>query len=408
MAAGLAVMLAGCGTAASTSASAKNHPVTITFDAMEYSAAANKFFPKFAQEFEKLHPNIKVKVRVINWAAGQQVLNTEIGGGNPPDVAIIGTRWLPGYVKDGLIQPLTSFMTPSFAHEFYSAALNSVKYNGVQYSLPEAMSVRLLIYNKNLFKKAGIAGPPKTWTQLAADAIAIHKKTGQSGYALVGSQVETSLDYWYTMWGFGGNILKGTKGTANSPADVKALQFLVNLIHSGGTQPSVTASTRSGLEPVFASGKIGMMIDGPWLVPLALANKIPIGVANIPSQPGVAAANPAITDSFVMFKNSHEKASWEFAKFMFTKSVRAYFDKAEGMLPTMSLDGSEPYFRNSPEFSPYLKALAGSTRFEPVVPGFQSVSLAYTNAVEAAYSGALSPQAALNQAEPKVTAALKK
>lgn len=410
VAASLSILLAGCGTAAGSTpaASGKKQPVTITFDAMEYSAAANQFFPKFAKEFEATHPNIKVNVRVINWAAGEQVLNTEIGGGNPPDVAIIGTRWLPGYVNDGLIQPLTSFMTPSFSNQFYSAALKSVQYKGVQYSLPEAMSVRLMVYNKNLFKKAGITSPPKTWTQLAADAVTIHKATGQSGYALVGSQVETSLDYWYAMWGFGGKIFNGNQGAATSPADVNALQFLVNLIHSGGTEPNVTASTRSALEPVFSAGKIGMMIDGPWLVAEALANHLPVGVASIPSQPGIPAKNPAITDSFVMFKNSHEKASWEFMKFMFTKPVRTLFDKAEGMLPTMKIVGQEPFFQKSPVFSPYLKALNGPTRFEPVVPGFQAVSLAYTNAVESAYSGALSPKAALQLANPKITAALKK
>lgn len=411
---GVSALLMVCGMASAAArpvSAAKTQPVTITFDAMEYSAAALKFFPRFAREFEASHPNIKVNVRVISWSSGEQVLNTEIGAGHAPNVAIIGTRWLPGYVNDGLIQPLTSYMTPSFTREFYPAALDSVKYKGTVYALPEAMSVRLLVYNKNLFKKAGITSPPKTWTQLAADAIKIHKTTGQSGYALVGSQVETSLDYWYAMWGFGGKIFSGTSGSAAaSPADVKALQFLVNLIHNGGTEPSVTASTRSGLEPVFAAGKIGMMIDGPWLVADALAAKLPVGVASVPSQPGVPAKNVAITDSFVMFKNSskaQEKAAWEFTKFMFTKPVRTYFDKAEGMLPTMKIVGEEPFFRTSSEFAPYLKALNGPTRFEPVVPGFQAVSLAYTNAVEAAYSGSLTPKVALQQAAPKITAALK-
>lgn len=402
------VLMVGCGSTVSNNSSAggKGNPVTISFDAMEYSSASNQYFPKFVKEFEALHPNIKVNLKVINWSAGQQVLNTEIGGGHPPDVAIIGTRWLPGYVNDGLIQPLTKFLTPSMRSQFYPAALDSLKYKGVQDALPEAMSVRLLIYNKKLFTAAGISTPPKTWTQLSQDAAKIHQATGQSGYALVGSQVETSLDYWYTMWGFGGHILSGHTATATAPGDVKALQYLVNLIHQGGTEPNVTASTRVGLESVFASGKIGMMIDGPWLVKEALANHVQVGVASLPSQPGVPQRNPVITDSFVMFKNKHEQASWEFMKFMFSKPVRTLFDQTEGMLPTMKTVGSETVFRNSPVFSPYLKALKRPAVYEPVVPGFQSVSLAYTNAVESAYSGALSPRSALQQANAKVTAAL--
>lgn len=406
-----AFFLAGCGSGVSSSdtsssPSTGNHPVTITFDAMEYSAASNQYFPQFVKEFESRHPNIHVNLRVINWSLGHQVLNTEIGGGNAPDVAIIGTRWLPSYAKDGLLVPLSSYMTPSFEEQFYPAALQSIQYNNIQYSLPEAMSVRLLVYNKTLFAKAGISNPPQTWTQLAQDAVKIHRLTGQSGYGLVGSQVETSLDYWYTMWGFGGHIFQNNQGTLTSTEDVKALQYLVNLIKSGGTEPDVTASTRAGLETQFAAGKIGMMIDGPWLVKEALANHISVGVASIPAQPGVPTKNPAITDSMVMFKNSNQQASWEFMKFMFSKSVRTTFDKTEGMLPTMKVVGQEPYFHNSPIFRPYLQALNGPTRHEPVVPHFDAISLAVTNAVEAAYSNVSSPQTALQQANVKVTAAL--
>ena len=401
------LLLSGCGSSTASSSSSNSKQITITFDAMEYSAASNKYFPAFVKEFEASHPNIHVHLRVINWSLGHQVLDTEIGGGHAPNVAIIGTRWLPSYVNSGLLVPLTSFMTPTFSKEFYPAALASIRYKNVQYSLPEAMSIRLMVYNKSLFSKAGISGPPKTWSQLATDAINIHRITGQSGYGLVGSQVETSLDYWYTMWGFGGHIFRNGRGTLTSAPDLKALEYLDNLIKSGGTEPNVTASTRAGLETQFSSGKVGMMIDGPWLVKEALANHIPVGVASIPAQPGVSPLNPAITDSMVMFKGPNEKASWEFMKFMFTKPIRTTFDKTEGMLPTMKTVGAESYFEKSPVFRPYLKALSGPTRHEPVVPHFDAISLAVTNAVEAAYSHVTSPQQALSQANAKVTAALR-
>lgn len=403
--AGVGLISAGCGSA-SAGASTQAKTTTITFDAMEYSSASLKQFPTFVKEFEAKNPDIHVDVRVINWSLGHQVINTEIGGGNPPDVAIIGTRWLPAYAQENLLQPLTKYMTPQYAGEFYSGALDSIQYKGIQYSLPEAMSVRLLIYNKKLFREAGIASPPTTWTQLAQDAIAIHNKTGESGYGLVGSQVETSLDYWYPMWGFGGHIVSGNKGMLTSSADVNALKFLVNLIHNHGTEPSVTASTRAGLETEFSAGKIGMMIDGPWLPAEALAAHEDIGITSVPAQSGVTPRNVAITDSMVMFKNANEAASWKFMQFMFTKGVRTQFDLTEGMLPTMKMVGAESQFKNSPVFSPYLKALAGNTRHEPVIRHFDEVSLDVTNAVQGAYSGAVSPAAALQQANQKIDQAL--
>jgi multiple sugar transport system substrate-binding protein len=373
---------------------------------MQYSAAANKYFPQFVKAFEAKNPSIHVNLQVINWTQGHQVLNTQIGGGNPPDVAIIGTRWLPEYASNNLLVPLDSLMTSSFRNEFYKSALDSVKYQGKQYALPEAMSVRLLIYNKTLFKKAGISSPPKTWTQLGNDAVKIHQKTGQAGYGLVGSQVETELPYFETLWSFGGDILHGKTGALTSKPAVQALQFLVNLIKRGGTESSVTSASRVSLENQFAAGKLGMMIDGPWLVKSALANHLKIAEANMPAQPHVKQRNVVITDSMVMFKGKNQAAAWKFMQFMFTRGVRGTFDSTEGMIPTMSIVGREKGFKSSPIFSSYLKALHGSTVFEPVVPKFDTIALAVTDAVQAAYSGSATPQQALSRANAKVTAAL--
>jgi multiple sugar transport system substrate-binding protein len=146
-----------------------------------------------------------------------------------------------------------------------------------------------------------------------------------AGYGLTGSQVETSLGYWYTMWGFGGSILnkEGTKGALTSPQDVAALTFLQKLIKAGGTEPGVTASTRTDLETEFDSGKVAMMIDGPWLPKGAIKAKVPVGLANMPHQPGVPMRNTAIEDSWVIFTGSadQEKAAASSAS---TCSVRLY------------------------------------------------------------------------------------
>ena len=375
---------------------------------MQYSAAANKYFPQFVKQFEAKNKGIHVNLRVIDWTQGHQVIGTEIGGGNPPDVAIIGTRWLPEYVSNGLLVPLDKLMSSSFRSQYYKVPLDSVKYQGKKYALPEAMSVRLLLYNKSLFKKAGISSPPKTWTQLAKDAVQIHKKTGQSGYGLVGSQVETELAFFEPMWGFGGDILHGKQGALTSKQDIAALQFLVNLIKQGGTEKAVTSSTRVSLENQFAAGKLAMMIDGPWLVNSARSNHVSVATANVPAQPGVKQRNPAITDSMVMFKGKNQSASWKFMQFMFSKTVRTTFDKTEGMLPTMKIVGTEKQFASSPIFGPYLKALQRPAVFEPVVAKFDTIALAVSDAVQAAYSGGASPADALARANSKVTDALSK
>lgn len=397
--------------ASSSSAGSAAKPVTITFDAMEYSAAAQKYFPKFAKEFEAKNPNIHVNVKVINWSQGLQTLDTEIGAGHAPNVAIIGTRWLPAFEHAGILEPIPKVIPQSFLGHFYSGALSALKYKGTIYSLPEAASVRLLVYNKSLFAKAGIASAPTTWNQLLADAIAIHKKTGAAGYGLTGSHVETSLGYWYAMWGFGGHLLNAshTKGALTSKPDVAALTMLDKLIKQGGAEVGVTAATRTNLETQFYANKVAMMIDGPWLPARAEKDGLKVGITNMPHQPGVPVRNVAIEDSWVIFKkgsSAQRKASAAFSQFMFSSSVRTSFNKTEHFLPVGKTDGSKPVFKGNPVLKYYLKAFAGSTVAEPIVPKFSAISLDVTKAVQSVYAGSTTPRSALATANSAVNTAL--
>jgi multiple sugar transport system substrate-binding protein len=411
-----ATVLAACGSttsaakAASSSSTAKasKAPVTITWDTMEYSAASEKQFPEFAKEFEAKNPNIHVKVRVINWSQGLQVLDTEIGANKAPNVAIIGTRWLAQFANSHEIVPIANLVPKSFLDKFIPGPLKSVEYENKIWAVPEAQSVRLLYYNKTLFKKAGITSPPKTWTQLAKDALQIHSKTGASGYALVGSQVETDLDYYYTMWGFGGHILQNNKSALLSKPDMEALNFLARLVKDHGTEPSVTASTRNSLESEFSAGKIGMMIDGAWLYKEAVAAHQNVGVADLPVQPGVKPVNVTINDSEVIFKSSpaKEAASVKFLKFLFTTPIREKFDLTEGMVPVLKGVAALPVFAKSPVYGPDLAALKGPTVSEPTIAKFNDGALAITNAVEAVYDGSLSPKQAFTQATAKINQVL--
>lgn len=393
----LASVFGVSGVAFGSRAPRASQPVTITFDAMQYSAASNKYFPQVVDAFEKLHPNIKVNLRIINWSAGLQDINTEVGAGDAPSVAIIATRWLAEYANSSLLALQTSIEPKSFLNGFYSGALASIKYNGQLYSVPEASSVRMLIYNKTLFKKAGIATPPKTWTQLASDAIAIKKKTGVPGYALIGQQVETDLDYFYTLWGFGGNVYENSKGALTATPAVSALEFLRKLVVDGGTEPNPDAYTETELENMTSTGKIAMMVDGPW-VPEAAAKGVDLGLADTPAQPGVQQRNAAITDSFVVFKGPYEKQAAIFERYMFNVPFRTHFDEVEGFLPVLKAVGAEKEFSSNPILSTYLKAFGGPTDAEPVNAVFSKLETAVTSAVASVYDGSSSATSALTTA----------
>ena len=73
-----------------------------------YSAATQGVFEGMAKDFMTAHPDVDVKIEVVQWDNLQQRLTTDIAGGTPPDIAMIGTRWLVDFVHNDIAEPLDS------------------------------------------------------------------------------------------------------------------------------------------------------------------------------------------------------------------------------------------------------------------------------------------------------------
>src|SRR6185436_3272996 len=57
-------------------------------------------------EFERLNPGIKVDLQQIPWTAAHEKLLTAFAGRVTPDVAQLGSSWVPELVALGALEPL--------------------------------------------------------------------------------------------------------------------------------------------------------------------------------------------------------------------------------------------------------------------------------------------------------------
>ena len=86
---------------------------------------------------------------------------------NPPDVfQNWGGGGLVDQVKAGKVADLTKYVAPWIKNIGGAAAGWQV--NGKQYAIPYSLGVVGFWYDKELFAKAGITSPPKTWPQFIA------------------------------------------------------------------------------------------------------------------------------------------------------------------------------------------------------------------------------------------------
>ncbi len=246
--------------------------------------------------FEETHPNIKV-IR-LNMAAGgmdPQKLMTSIAGGVPPDVIFQDRFTIGDWASRGAFRPLDDLIQregvkPS---DFYPACWDEATYEGKVYAIPYSTDDRVLYWNKDVFRAAGLdpEKPPKTWSELEWMAKKLTVKAEESdSYKTIGFIPNYGNCFLY-MYGFlnDGHFMSedGRKCTLNDPAISDALAWMVKLYDDLGGAKNINAF-QSGFQPQandpFYTGKVAMKLDGNWVLNMTAryAPNVKFGVAPAP------------------------------------------------------------------------------------------------------------------------------
>jgi multiple sugar transport system substrate-binding protein len=369
-----------------------------------YSAETGSIFEAMAEEFEKNNPDIDVQIEVVNWDNLEQKLTTDVAGGTAPDISIIGTRWLAGYVQEGIAEPLDQYMTPEFKAKFIDVFMSPSVFDGEVYGLPVAASARAMYYNKAMFEQAGIAEPPATWDELK-DAAAKIAALGDDiyGFGVQGKEIETDAYWYYALWTHGGELLTDGRSGIASEAGIEAANLYKSMIDEGLTQPGVTGYNREGLQDLFKQGRLGILLTGPWLRG-QLAEEAPdidYGIAPIPE--GTTKATYGVTDSIIMFSSSQVKDdAWKFLEeAAFTDHWRREFTLKEGFVPVFKSVAEDPHFADDPELRAFTSMLPYA-KFAPIIPNWEEMADATTRALQQVYLGEAPPEQALGEAAARI------
>jgi len=349
LAAAVAPALAACG----GPAPAKTIKVVIA----EYSKDHTRpFWQALADQYTK-QSGIKVDLQVVDWNSIDQQVSTMIQNNQPPDV--LNLNAFASYAKDGLLYSGDEVLSPKTREDFLPPFARGGEYRGVLYGFPILASARAFFYNTDLFARAGIAAPPRTWDELVQAAAKVQALgQGLIGYALPLGPEEAQAEWSIWMWNNGGDWKSGDRWTLDSAENVAALVFLADLANGRKlTQVNPGKTNRTdGAFQLFKDGKVGMVMGfSPLAAQLDAEGKVRYGVAQMPTNVGKP-VTLGVEDYLMAFKKKDNREAVKgFLDLYYQPEQITRWIAAEGFLPVTASGLAK--MGDNPKLKPYLDAL---------------------------------------------------
>lgn len=116
----------------------------------------DEIFQKFTDQYkEETGITVTINGQFVTDASWQDTLKTQIAAGSGTDVFHMDLNNFSAW-RDAVIQPLSPYYEDGFWDQFVSSSIDVWNAEEQYYAVPNSFSVVALLYNKDMFKEAGI------------------------------------------------------------------------------------------------------------------------------------------------------------------------------------------------------------------------------------------------------------
>ena len=252
---------------ASACGSSSGSAVTINWWHIATTDPGKSVFQSIADAYHTAHPNVTIKITILENEAFKTKLATELQAGNVPDLfQSWGGGTMAAQADAGKLKDITSDIS-SWKDTINPGSLGIYAYKGKQYGVPWDMGMIGVWYNKALFKTAGIAAPPATWADFLADVTKL-KTSGTVPLAIAGKDEWPSMHLWtYLVLRIGGKAALDQMVQSknwNTDACTKAGDQVVALNALKPYQDGFEAATYDNEAALVGNAKAAMVVMGQW------------------------------------------------------------------------------------------------------------------------------------------------
>lgn len=277
------------------------------------------YMDQLVKDYNATNPEFKVK-HVITADMYTKISTVLNSGKGVPDLAIIHADRVPGFVKQGVLEPIGGAIAakPEIKEENYlPQAWATGNIDGTQYTVPLDIHSNTMYYNKDLLKKYNAE------SFLDDDVVTIDEMLSLQGKLEDGDYVvNDALLGWVILaqvQNLGGDIQENGKPAVNTPVMRQAFEEVKKIADAG----LMTPFGEDGYL-MFQSGNVLFSTDGTWSSTAhAAVEGLNFGVTNIYSPTPDKFTNRASSHLFAMLKNDDRSDEKEAGIGAFLEFIRA-------------------------------------------------------------------------------------
>ncbi|MFM9370630.1 ABC transporter substrate-binding protein [Streptomyces sp. Da 82-17] len=359
-ASGAALGLAGCGSGESRA------PLRLLVASYDESVGASigDQWDGVVKAFEKKHPDIQVAVERVPFAELDATLARRVEQGKAPDIA--QSNVFAQYAVRDLLYATSDLFDIATESDFTLSLAQAGRVHRIQYGIPLMASTPRLFYNKALFARAGVEGPPRSWAELRTAAQALKASGVPTPYGLqLGPEAAEDELYAWLLAG-GGDYVTSSSYDFSSEENVATLTWLRDsLVGEGLAGRSPARLNRTDAYEQFLRGTIGMMLAHPVLMDTADRMKLPYAHAAFPARKGGAAIPVGINDWLLAFRRGgRREAASAFLSFVYDKESAASYGGGRAAALPVTASGAEAVAEQGGRLAEFIDQLP-EARFQP-------------------------------------------
>jgi multiple sugar transport system substrate-binding protein len=292
--------------------------------------------------FSDGHPGIRIRQQSAGTGQAEyrERILTSMVAGAPPDVFLLDNIDVPAFTERGVVLDLAPYL-PRLGVDltrYDSTVLGIFRRGNAVYALPKGYTPMVVVYNKDLFDRAGLSYPTDDWTwdDFTRVAKLLTRDTDGDGQV---DQWGTAFDRRVFIWNSwilagGGDLLcpdgRRASGCLDSPATIDAIRWYTGWVTHDSIVPRFNTLRRSLGDNLrlFYTGKVAMLTAGhfwiPNFLPYVESGRLRVGFVEIPHRAGVPPATVIYASgNAVPVAAPHRKLSVQLALFLADSQAQA-------------------------------------------------------------------------------------